>query len=346
MNQLVTVCVPTYNKAIYLKESLSSLLNQTFKDFKLIVVDDASCDNTENIVKSFSDPRLHYYRNPSRLGMAANWNKCVEFGLNEDSEYLALYHDDDIYNKRILERQVKFLNDNPKAGLVHTALYYQEEETGYSVLKQPYLKDCTISLIELLDDICKCHNYHITTPSVLARKDAYRKTGNFDLSFKICPDLDLWWRMLEYYDLGYISEPLLRVRIHSKQVSNSDLAKQNAIAQTETLMHLERVVEKMKSKDKNFNYKYYLSKIKKYCAIEILRITSKTIITSEKDLFRIGLEQAVELSPTFDIILGVIILKSLNNAAGRKILELILNTRRRVLSRKTKKTNTYFIGKL
>lgn len=328
MKQFVTVCVPTYNKAGYLKESLSSILNQTFKDFALIVVDDASSDNTEEVVKSFTDNRLHYYRNTTCLGLGANWNKCIELGLREEGDFLAIYHDDDIYRNTILERQVKFLQSFPNIGLVHTALYYSDEETGSSVLKQPYTTDCIISLKNLLDNLCKHRIYHITTPSVLARKNAYRKAGNFDLFFKICPDLDLWWRMLEHYDLGYIAEPLITVRIHKQQVSSSDSATRNAIMQKETLEVLERVIQRLKIKNNKFNDKYYLAKIKHYCALEVLRSTGKAVLKSETELFRIGVKRAFELSPTPDVFMIVLILKLLNNAFGRNIIELFIKVRK------------------
>jgi len=320
MKPFVTICVPTYNKSAYLKESLLSLLNQNFGDFKLIVVDDASADNTREVVESFHDLRMNYVRNSSRLGMTSNWNRSLELGLKEKGQYLAIYHHDDCYSPRLLSTEVEFLESNPKAGLVHTAAYLKEEQTGYRLLKRPYLQDRTISAMELLDDLCRHLNYHITTPSVLARKDAYLRAGKFDSAFKICPDLDLWWRMLEFYDLGYIAEPLVTIRISPGQVSSSKLAAENAITQKETLKHLEKAIRRLKSKHRNFDDEYYLSKAKHYCARKVLRVAARAISASNPERVRMGCKRAVELSREYDIILGILMLKMFNNRLGGNIL--------------------------
>ena len=334
MKPFVTICVPTYNKAFYLKDSLSSLLDQTFMDFKLIVVDDACSDDTDEVVKSFCDPRITYIRNLSRLGMTSNWNKCVELGLEEKGRYLAIFHDDDIYLPQLLSREVAFLESHPKAGLVHTAACLKEQQTDHCLLKRPYPDDRVISAKELLSDLCKHHKYHITTPSVLARKEAYRKAGRFDPEFNICPDLDLWWRMLECYDLGYIAEPLVTIRISSQQVSSSPVAAKNAITQEETLKHLEKAIKRLKLRHEDLDEKYYLSKAKYYCARQVLRATAKAILTPDKNSVKTGCKRALELSSKPDILAVIVIMKMLNNKLGRNMLALLLQIRRCIITRK------------
>ena len=69
--------MPTYNGAAFIEETLRSIVNQSYQDFELLIVDDGSTDNTLEIVQSFSDPRIQLHRNPERLGIPGNWNRCL-----------------------------------------------------------------------------------------------------------------------------------------------------------------------------------------------------------------------------------------------------------------------------
>src|SRR3990170_1950083 len=86
----VSLCVPTFNRAQALGRTLESLLRQTFTDFELVVVDNASSDDTTNVVRNFRDPRIRYYRTPTNLGLYPNWNRCLDLARGE---YVAVYHD-------------------------------------------------------------------------------------------------------------------------------------------------------------------------------------------------------------------------------------------------------------
>ena len=92
----VTVAIPTYNRAHYLPEAIESVLAQTFQDFELLILDNASTDNTPELVKSFKDERIRYVRNQTNIGMFGNCNKALELARGE---YVIIFHDDDIRKK-------------------------------------------------------------------------------------------------------------------------------------------------------------------------------------------------------------------------------------------------------
>lgn len=111
-NVLVTIAIPAY-KATFLKEAISSALNQTYTNIELIVVDDHSPEDIEGITKSFNDSRIQYYRNTTNLGKddpSKNWNKCLEYAKGE---YFALLCDDDTYEPTFVEVMLKLANDYP-----------------------------------------------------------------------------------------------------------------------------------------------------------------------------------------------------------------------------------------
>ena len=114
----VSVVIPTRNRAAFLQAAIQSVLNQTFQDFEIIVVDDASADQTAQVIQSFTDPRINYIRHETNKGQGVTRND----GINQASgEYVALLDDDDEWLPEKLEKQVRLLDSSPsKVGLVYT----------------------------------------------------------------------------------------------------------------------------------------------------------------------------------------------------------------------------------
>ena len=114
----VTVGIPTYNRAALLRESLESVLAQTYTSFRLVISDNASTDETADVVASYSDPRIEYIRNEQNIGMIANFNRLIELA---ETEFLMLLPDDDCLYSDYLGSVIEILQRHPRAGLVHTA---------------------------------------------------------------------------------------------------------------------------------------------------------------------------------------------------------------------------------
>ena len=102
-----SVLIPVYNGAPFIKEAVESILNQSFTDFELILLNDASPDNSEEIIKIFKDARIRYYRNEKNLGISASRNKLMTLARGE---YLIVMDDDDISLPNRLEEQIKFMD--------------------------------------------------------------------------------------------------------------------------------------------------------------------------------------------------------------------------------------------
>jgi len=112
---LVSVFIPTYNREKYVFESVCSILNQSFKDFELIVVDDGSTDHTRDILASIKDERLKVYFNDKNMGIPYTRNRGIELA---SGEYFALLDSDDVATVDRLEKQVDFLNKHPDCAVV------------------------------------------------------------------------------------------------------------------------------------------------------------------------------------------------------------------------------------
>lgn len=211
---VVSVCVPTYNGGQYLRAALQSILEQTFTDYELVLVDDNSTDNTEAIARSFNDPRLRFLRNPQRLGLVGNWNRCLE---EARGEFICLFHQDDVMLPDNLAEKVRALQAHPQAGLVYSNVhqigpanevysewwYYKPEPHEHGVHSGKVYFE---KLLTGPNIIC--------CPSVMVRKACYDRLGHFDPRLPFTADWEMWLRLMLFYDVVYLTQPLLHYRRH------------------------------------------------------------------------------------------------------------------------------------
>ncbi|MFC1559879.1 glycosyltransferase [Candidatus Margulisiibacteriota bacterium] len=226
----ISVCLPTYNKANYIGEAIESALNQTFKEFELIILDDGSTDNTGKIISKFKDPRIKYHRNDKNTGMTQAWNKALSFA---SGKYITILHHDDRYSPKMLETESKFLDGNPDVGLVHSAcsiidekgslrwLHKYKEFKNYGLFKTAKAKKThVVDGHEFMKDIIM--DCFIRFPTVMVRRECYEKLGNYKKEFVLGADWNMWMRIaLHPYKIGYIDEPLASWRRHSKNTTAS-----------------------------------------------------------------------------------------------------------------------------
>lgn len=122
---LLTVGIPTFNRKDWLKKAIESVLKQSYTDFILLISDNASSDGTEEMVKSFSDDRIRYFKNQTNIGAIANMNKIFELA---DTKYVSIFHDDDIMEPILLEEEVKILEENNDVAMVFSNIKLMDEE--------------------------------------------------------------------------------------------------------------------------------------------------------------------------------------------------------------------------
>lgn len=219
----VNVCIPVYNGSAYIAESIESVLTQTYKDIRLIVCDNCSTDNTEEIVRSFHDPRLTYVRNPKNLGPVGNANRCLELA---DGEYVCIFHHDDVMLPENLERKVRILEEHPEVGFVHSNLTRIDPE-GRVIARQiwnedsrrEYFKNGLEVFHRFLADLPLGSSIFIGT--VLARRECYKRLGGFSPELIHCNDCEMWMRMLLFYNVACIGIPLVKYRVHPMSASSN-----------------------------------------------------------------------------------------------------------------------------
>jgi glycosyltransferase involved in cell wall biosynthesis len=120
MAPIVSIGIPTFNRAKFLSQAIRSVLQQTFQDFEVIVSDDQSTDDTAEVVESLADPRVHYFRTSTRLGVPRNWNACARLARGK---YFGLLPDDDVYLPEFLSSMVSTLEMSEPLGFAMAGVY-------------------------------------------------------------------------------------------------------------------------------------------------------------------------------------------------------------------------------
>ena len=216
----VSICLPTYNGADYIEEALRSILNQTYQDFELLVVDDGSTDATLDIVQSFADPRIQVYRNPERLGIPANWNRCLELA---GGEFVCIFHQDDVMLPENLERKIHLLSADEMVGFVHSAVETLVEESAPSSFAD-WIEDTTEDTVwdgpEYFRTLLFKGN-RVCAPSVMARRRVLLEQGGFDQDLGFACDYAMWLRLCLTYRVGFLARPLVRYRWHGGNASHA-----------------------------------------------------------------------------------------------------------------------------
>lgn len=224
-NPKVSVVVPTYNRAHLISRAIQSVLNQTYQDLEIIVVDDCSEDNTEEIIKNFKDNRLRCIRHHKNKGASAARNTGIKASRGE---YIAFQDSDDEWFPDKLEQQINIINISPpEVGVVYCGFYKIEgDKKTYFPSDRYTQKEGTIHN-ELLKG-----NF-IGTPSVLIKKECFEKTKYFDENIPALEDWELWIEVSKYYKFKYLNKPLL----NSYSTPNSlNLNKKNQLKAQEIIL--------------------------------------------------------------------------------------------------------------
>jgi glycosyltransferase involved in cell wall biosynthesis len=204
---MVTVLMPVYNAGGYLAPAIESILQQTFRDFELLIVNDASTDGSQEVLRSFSDKRIRVLENKNNLGLAHSLNRGLEVATGE---FIARQDADDLSHPERLESQVQFLKAHQDIALVGTQAIIIDESGRYKrvLLDRPH-EHIAIKWDLLFD------NSFVHT-SVMFRKSIVRDNlGGYDPSYGACEDYDLWSRIADVGRVANLSRHLVSHRMHS-----------------------------------------------------------------------------------------------------------------------------------
>lgn len=227
MGKLVSIVLPVYNGARFLRESIESILNQTYTEWELLILDDCSTDETPGISLEYagSDKRIHYYRNEKNLRLPGNLNRGFSLATGE---YLTWTSDDNCFRPTALERMVSALDSNPEIGLVY-ASYQLMDENG--LLKEILTAD--------RDGESHILGSNVVGACFMYTRSVYEQVGDYDVDLMLVEDFDYWQRVMMKFRAMPISEVLYDYRWHDASLTS-----------TKNEKHFSELLEKMLLKNR------------------------------------------------------------------------------------------------
>jgi glycosyltransferase involved in cell wall biosynthesis len=238
---IVSVILPVYNGAAFLRESIDSILAQTFRDLELIIIDDGSTDATAEIVFSYRDNRVRFLQNEVNLGLIESLNKGLR---TAKGEFIARMDADDVAFPQRLEKQLEIFRSNSSV-LVCGSNYAIEGSSIFQyrskVTDNDYLKS------NLLFATCFSH------PTVMMRNVFKKLDIWYDPAYRHAEDYRLWTTLAQYGEFAYIDEPLIKYRRHSGQVSVVHSAAQQTASRSIRETYLETLGFEANAREKEIH---------------------------------------------------------------------------------------------
>lgn len=209
MNDLISIVLPVYNGAKYLRESIDSVLAQTYTNWELLIVDDCSRDETPAIAQEYAqkDSRIRYYRNEENLRLPRNLNKG--FSLTR-GDFLTWTSDDNRFHPNALQRMLEVLKAHPTAQFTFASFRVidaNDSEIEFRLVNKEFRK--------------RMVGYNCIGACFLYTRKAYQEVGDYDPTLTLVEDFDYWQRILIKFDMVPIQEVLYDYRLHDGALTST-----------------------------------------------------------------------------------------------------------------------------
>ncbi len=241
---LVTVLVPCFNSARFLRQALDSIVSQSYTNLEIILLDDHSTDGSADIAADYA-PAVRVIRQTRNLGQFGNVNAGLALARGE---YVCIFHSDDEYLPTIIEEEVHFLRAHPEVGAVFTTDRFidaEGREYGRMRLPREIPPGAPLDYPQVLNALLTHKNRIFVGPSAMVRAAIYRKVGAYDESrYGIAADLDMWVRISRISRVAVLGRPLMRYRHF-----HGNLSQQYNLLRTEPERYFRIMDERLASED-------------------------------------------------------------------------------------------------
>ncbi len=209
---LISVILPVYNAENFIRESVNSILHQTVKDFRLLIIDDGSTDNTVSELSKFKDDRIEVIQNKKNMGLIYSLNLALQ--LSKRSKYIARMDADDIANPNRFDEQIQFMEKNPEVGILGSAMqYFSENSANEKIAYRPTTNKKILSTFMFYNPL-----FH---PTVLIRSSVLSNEDLYPTNFQKNEDHAFWIELSTKTTFANINKVLLNYRRHNSNVTNT-----------------------------------------------------------------------------------------------------------------------------
>jgi glycosyltransferase involved in cell wall biosynthesis len=208
----INIIMPVYNQEKYIVQSIRSILDQTFKDFALLLINDGSTDATVDVVeRNFSDERIKIIHNDQNRGLIYSLNKGLK--LAADAEFISRMDGDDIAFPQRFEKQIAFMEKHPAVGILGTNIQLYKDNKVTKTVRYPATHDKIVASMLCVNALAH--------PTLLIRSSLFKDGDKYSEEFPKFEDYALWIALIGKTEFANLDEVLLYYRIHDKSVSAS-----------------------------------------------------------------------------------------------------------------------------
>lgn len=258
----ISVLMPVYNAEKYVGQAIESILEQTFKNFELIIIDDASTDASYNVIQKYAkkDKRIKVFKNTHNQGIGANRNRLVKLA---SGKYIAWQDADDISLPTRLAKQYQFMENNPQVGICGAWIQFFNEEGDFAIRKYAAEDSNLRKTVFSYSPVAQ--------PVAILRKEIFKNNNYFyDNTLSPVEDLDMSFKIGERWQFANLQEILLKYRQHSNNSSLQSKKLKDTIKKT-------LIVRKKYTTSSSYNYSF-LDQIKQEITRLILLLPSNLIL--------------------------------------------------------------------
>lgn len=287
---MVSIIIPSYNRKDSIIKSVNSVLEQTYSDIEVIVVDDCSTDGTEDVVKSIKNNKLKYIKCSENRGVATARNIGLE---NAKGRYIAFNDSDDIWKKNKLELQMRKLENNSDYGMVYCAF---SRKRGEKILyNMPSIKQDRNDLSGKMFDFLIRGNV-IGTPTMVLKREVFDVVGNFRMGLRRLDDYEFILRVANKFSIGYVDEVL--VDTYELDDSINVITENNAVENMLAHMVLYEYwkKEEISEENKQLLFEYLVSALKNFDQKQLETYSEKLIpryFSSEKQMISMYIKEKI-----------------------------------------------------
>ncbi|MDD3876092.1 MAG: glycosyltransferase family 2 protein [Bacteroidales bacterium] len=317
--QPISVLMPVYNAGIYLKDAIESILNQTFREFEFIIIDDGSTDGSLDIIKSYTDKRIRLIENGENIRLIATLNKGIELS---EGKYIARMDADDISLPDRLQKQFAFMEAHPEIGLCGSYIRTIGLEHNYDVHFKTTHDEIKFKLF---------FDTHFPHPAAMIRKSVLIDNMlRFKKEFIHAEDFALWNEMAALTQLAVIPEILVHKRTHSEQISKKFTPTQLQISSEIRKMLINKLDIKPDDEEISLYDKFLENDYprKKNELLILLNFIDKLIYSNtKKDIYKKELFNVFFAQKYWDICtksthLGFFVFKLFNSSEAKTVLKI------------------------
>ncbi len=214
-NALVSVVIPTYNRSLFISDAIESVLNQTYEQIEIIVVDDGSTDKTREIVERYGSSVKYIFQKNSGPGSARNKGIRMSSG-----EYIAFLDSDDLWERGKVEEQVEFFKRNKAYALCCTDAVEVEMHSG-KILNNSIADNMVIKNGLVFDHLLKYQ--FINSSTVMIKKQVLSKTGMFSETLRAFEDRYLYFNLARKHKIYFLNKKLVKTRIHNHNITGDQM---------------------------------------------------------------------------------------------------------------------------